>query len=166
MIIGNEARVIQERDESGGTSGGYVVLIRGSTVPLEKGVQRAYERLDTGVTLVEALRGHSFVEFPTLEVIREREWSEVGHEWGPNGKEKEGESDESDEEDRDAQERTLKRRKINEEAGKRLLERLQVYGEEEDGDSHSDPRADLERKPAGLLGMLDYSSDSSEASEP
>jgi HIT zinc finger len=164
MIIGKEARVIQEQDGSGGTLGGYVVLLRGSTGPLEKGVRVVYERLDTEVALVEALRGHSFVEFPTLEVIRERERSEVGREWGPNDKEKEGESDESEEEDQEVQDRTIKRRKIDEEAGKRLLERLQVYGED-DGESDSDPRADLEKKPTGLLGMLDYSSDSSEASE-
>jgi hypothetical protein len=165
MIIGNEARAVQEQHESGENLGGYVVLIRGSTVPLEKGVRMAYERLDTDVVLVEALRGHSFVEFPTLEVVREREWSEAGRAWGPNGNEKEGESDESNEEDRETQGRIFKRRKIDEEAGRRLLERLQAYGEEDDGENDSDPRADPEKKPTGLLGMLDYSSDSSEASE-
>jgi hypothetical protein len=169
MIMGDETRAalsFEEQDDSAGIGGGYLVLIRGSTVPLEKGFRVAYERLDTSVALVEALRGHSFVEFPTLEVVREREWSEVGREWEPNDEEKEGESDESDkEEDQDAQERRIKRRKIDKEAGKRLLGGLKAYGEEDDGEGDSDPRNDPEKKHTGLLEMLDYSSDSSEASE-
>jgi hypothetical protein len=156
----------EDQDTSGKTGNVYVVLLRGSAMPSEKGVHVAYERLDTSAALVEALRGHSFVEFPTLEVIHEREWSEVGHEWEPNDEEKEGESGGSDDrDDQDAQERIAKRRKIDEEAGKRLLGGLAVYiGEEDDEEGNSDYRAVPEKKQGALLEMLDYSSDSSEVS--
>ena len=171
MINGGEVRnplSIKEEESTRPTSDEYAVLIRSPAASLGKGIRASYERLDTEVTLMEALRGQSFAEFPTFEVVREREWTEVNRWWGTNT-EHEQEDDESDEEeDEEVQERRYKRRKVDEEAGKKLLGGLAAYGEEEDEEgntSGSDLRAGLEKKTAGLLEMLDYSSGSSEASE-
>ena len=166
ILTTNEKPSTDEVQNHERTKEGYVVLIRGSNGALPKGVDQTYEQVDPALPLVDALKGHTFAEFPSFEVVREQDWNLDTHEWDREG------SDE-DESDEDGEERRIKKLKIDEEGGKKLLGGLMVYGEEEDeegaGSDNTPATATTatakETKPTGLLGMLDYSSESSEASD-
>lgn len=160
MIKGGETSV----GETQGREMGYVVLIRSAMDVPKKGADPVYEELDPALALIDVLKGHTFAEFPTLEVVRKADWSAQGHEW-----EIEGGDDQSGDEDEEEQteQRKTKRLKVDEETGKRLFGGLMGYGDPDDtesDDGNMGTAVKAETQPTSLLGALDYSSESSEAS--
>lgn len=120
-------------------------------------LKRRIVEVDAEATLEDALKGTSFVEFPTLEVTALESVLELME----GGRE----TEEDEVEDEEVQ-RPTKRPKIDGEARKKLLGGLAAYGSE-DGDSTSgedDESRMTVDKVRGLraLQALDYESDSSE----
>lgn len=120
-------------------------------------LKRRIVEVDTEATLEDALKGTSFVEFPTLEVTA----LEGVLEQMKGG----GETDEDEVEDEEVQ-RPMKRPKIDVEARQKLLGRLAAYGSEDGGSTggeNDESRAAVDKvRGFRALQALDYESDSSE----
>jgi hypothetical protein len=135
---------------------------------------RQYHHLDLSRTLGDVLKGHSFVEFPTVEVMSRAERDAVvfdviestaalpikigAYDTSQDGSESEDETRQD-----------KKRRKLDPNAGKQLLSGLMAYGSDTSGSDREladvgagDRRAD---KPSVFDALGDYESDELQSSE-
>jgi hypothetical protein len=173
-------------------------------------VKRNFVTLDKEATLLDALRTHTFVEFPTFEVVSDKDAEHIRSgeddlaeedEWQlfdrkrrlyedeeeeSDGDDSDGsmsgsgDEEEEDEEDADrAQEARRKRRKIDAEAGKNLINSLMGYADEDSEGENESGNNNAAQGPSkvqpsgatpvpkglGVLQMLDYESDKSSEEE-
>lgn len=123
-------------------------------------LKRSINELDPSATLLEAFKGLSFVEFPTLDV---KCFDETAGRSGsvPDGDDTGSDQDTAEEEEEEPRQRA-KRQKVDKEAGRKLLGGLAVYGSDEEVGSDDTASQPIARPRAPGLGMLDYESDESE----
>lgn len=158
-----------------GESCAYQVLIAAhdiveptSTTTNHPITRRRYREIQSATNFGEALKGMTIVEFPTFEVVPKGNYSAL-----LEGAEKDQSPadtirrlwafDENEEEE-EFEERPRKRRKVDPEAGKKLLGGLLAYGEDDEDDSLVEaPLLTSEARPTGL--SLAYSSEDSEGSD-